>query len=345
MQPVRRAFTLIELLVVVSIIGVLIALTLAAVQQIRQTAQRVQCQNNMKQIGVALHGYESIRKTLPPAFPAKPLPPYAGFNPPYFWTWSILAQLNPHLEQTTIYNKMNLSLPVYAFSALQILPENQFAVQQLVPIFLCPSDKMKSIYGGSGVASFGPVNYAACLGSGATNGGAPYGSPWNADGVFRARAEGKFREILDGLSNTVALSETKLGDDEKPKDGPPPGKVGTIYAKVSGLLTPATCDAASRWNVDAPLGYSWATGEMRCVSYNHFYPPNATQYDCVSVQAGVDASQYTALGLRAARSYHPGGVNILLTDGAVRFVGNDIDPRVWTAVSTRAGSEVAAHLD
>jgi len=345
MHPVRRAFTLIELLVVVAIVGALLALLMAAVQRIRQTAQRVQCQNNLKQIGLALHSYQATRRTLPPSIPARSKAPYVGLIPEYFWSWSVLAQLSPHLEQTAIYNKLNLNWPVYMCPALQVSTENQFAVQQIVPIFLCPADKMKSVGGGFGVASFGPVNYAACIGSGTTSGGAPYGSPWDADGVFRARVDGKFKEILDGLSNTVAFSESTLGEGGTVQFGAMPSKAELVYGNVSGILTPTACRSVTQWNFPLPRGYLWATGEIRSASYNHFYPPNSPQYDCVSIQPGVGAQQFTAIGLRAARSNHTGGVNIVLADGAVRFVGNDIDPRTWTALSTRAGGESIGSLD
>ncbi len=207
----RQAFTLIELLVVIAIIAVLIGLLLPAVQKVREAAARMSCQNNLHQLGVALHNYEGALGNLPPVFPATPKPPYVGLVPPYFYSWSVLAQLNPFLEQTNIYNRMNLSEPMYTLPTLTITPDNRFAVQQTVKLFLCPSDTMQSVGGGYGVAAFGPVNYCASIGSGATNGGAPYGSPWDADGLFRAAVNGRFAEVTDGLSNTAAFSESLLG--------------------------------------------------------------------------------------------------------------------------------------
>ena len=239
----------------------------------------------------------------------------------YFYTWSVLAQLNPYLEQTAIYNRMDLDLPFVSIqSGLNVLPENQFAVQQTVKLFLCPGDRMAPVATNAyGVAVLGPVNYGACTGSGATAGAAPYGEPWDADGVFRAAANTTFAEIADGLSNTAAFSESTLGDGPLSASGAIPGDPQRVYANVT-TLTPAACDAATLWNVQQPRGYLWASGEVRCSSYNHHYPPNAAKYDCVAnlgITAG--ARRYTAVGFKAARSTHAGGVNLLLTDGAVRL--------------------------
>ena len=220
----RRAFTLIELLVVIAIIAILIALLMTAVQKARQSAARTQCQNNLKQIGIALHNFQAEHKFLPPVFPATSKPPYVGIVPDYFYSWSVLAQLNPYLEQTAVFNSMNLDVPMYSLPLLNVLPENKFAVQQVVPVFLCPADRMQSVGGGYGVPIFGPVNYGACMGSGTTAGGAPYGSPWDADGIFRAKVKCKLNEITDGLSNTVAFSESTLGEGPTMASGPIPGR-------------------------------------------------------------------------------------------------------------------------
>ncbi len=336
----RRAFTLIELLVVIAIIAVLIALLIPAVQKVRAAATRVQCQNNLKQIGLALHNYETEFHSLPPAFPATAKPPYVGLVPDYFYTWSVLAQLNPFLEQTAIFNQMNLNEPLFTLPTLTITPDNRFAVQQTIEIFLCPADKMESVGSGYGVPVLGPVNYGACLGSGTTEGGPPYGSPWDADGMFRAAVKGSWADIADGLSNTAAFSESTLGDGPNSVQGPIPGDPQKYYASVGAPLTPDGCAKASFWNFQLPRGYMWASGEIRCASYNHFYPPNPPQYDCVTNINSPGPEQYTAVGFKAARSNHAGGVNVLMADGSVRFFTNDIAPDIWTALSTRAGSEV-----
>ncbi len=339
------AFTLIELLVVIAIIAVLIGLLIPAVQKVREAAARTQCQNNLKQIGLALHNFEGQNRGLPPVFPATPKPPFLGLVPDYFYTWSVLAQLNPYLEQTAIYNQMNLNEPLYSLPTLNVTADNKFAVQQTIELFLCPSDKMQPVAGGYGVPVLGPVNYGACIGSGTTEGGPPYGSPWDADGVFRAAVKGTFAEITDGLSNTAAFSESTLGEGPTSATGPIPGDPRTIYANVPPPLTPQACAKANIWNFQLPRGYLWASGEIRCSSYNHYYPPNPPEYDCVANLSTPGPEQFTAVGFRAARSNHPGGVNLLLVDGSVRFIANTIQPSVWTALSTRAGGEPVGELD
>ncbi len=340
-----RAFTLLELLVVIAIIGTLIALLLPAVQKVRASASRISCANNLKQIGLALHNYESGNGNLPSDFPGKSLPPYVGIVPDYFYSWSVLAQMNPYLEQTAIYNQMDLELPMFMYPSLLVAAQNQFAVSQMVPLFLCPADLRIGVSGGYGVNLFGSVNYSACIGSGSTKGGAPYGTPWHADGMFQAGVNGLFRDITDGLSNTAAFSESLLGQGPAPAAGAAPGDAQRVYGTVGPPLTPAKCESPISWNYEQLRGYSWATGEIRCVSYNHYFPPNTAQYDCVTNSDTFGQQYLTAVGFKAARSSHPGGVNLLLADGSVRFVFNSIQLSVWQALSTRGGSEAISDFD
>src|SRR5262249_22482341 len=156
------------LLVVIAIIAVLVGLLLPAVQKVRGAAHRVSCQNNLKQLGLALHNFQTARGAFPTAFPASPKSPY-DLLPAYFHSWSVLAQVNPYLEQEAISNRMNLDVPVYVPPFFAISPDNQFAVQQVVRLFLCPSDTVSELGGGYGVPVLGPTNYAACVGSGTTN--------------------------------------------------------------------------------------------------------------------------------------------------------------------------------
>jgi prepilin-type N-terminal cleavage/methylation domain-containing protein/prepilin-type processing-associated H-X9-DG protein len=326
----RRAFTLIELLVVIAIIGVLIALLLPAVQKVREAANRAKCANNLKQIALAMHHYESARGYFPPAFRGEG-------NPAYFDSWSPLAEVNPYLEETAIYNQMDLTLQTYESNIpFDITAPNQFAVQQTVKLFLCPSDKMEPVAGPAyGVPVLGPTNYAFCNGTG-TNGG----SPWDADGTFIVQRGMRLADIADGASNTAMLSESILGEGAESATGPPPAPLPTVYAYLGGqVLSESACANATLWNVEQRRGFLWASGEIRCASYNHYFPPNAVQTDCITYDVRPGPQRYTALGWRTARSRHSGGVNLALCDGSVRFVVDSIHLDVWRGLATRAGGE------
>jgi len=317
---------------------------LPAVQKVREAANRMSCQNNLRQLGIAMFNYESVHEKLPPAFTGTVPAGMAGM-PSYFFSWSALAILNPFLEQTAIYNQMDLTQPIYVPPTYTISAANQFAVQQRVKLFLCASDKMQPVSSGYGLPTIGPTNYAVCTGTGTTNGGPPFGSPWNSDGIFRAKINATLAEVTDGLSNTVMMSESTLG--EGVENGPDAtGAVGgtpqTIYAYVTPPqpLNETTCAAATRWNVANRRGFMWASGEMRCASYNHYLVPNAAMPDCVTNDYTPGEGQYTAVAFRGARSRHAGGVNVLLADSSVRFVSQGVALPVWRAVATRAGGEV-----
>ncbi|MHB1425370.1 MAG: DUF1559 family PulG-like putative transporter [Gemmataceae bacterium] len=336
---VRRAFTLIELLVVIAIIAVLIGLLLPAVQKVREAAARTQCSNNLKQLGLAMHNYEGAMGTLPPAFPTSVPPAWSGL-PAYFFSWSAMAQLNPFLEQTNIYNAMDLKQPIYVPPNYTISPANQFAVKQFIKLFLCPSDLMNPVSSDYGVTSIGPTNYAVCVGSGTTNGGPPFGSPLNSDGMFQAGSGFRILDITDGTSNTAMMSESLLGQGPTNAGGAMPAvanAVQRVYA-YTGFGTPlsdSSCAGASQWNVSDPRGFMWASGEMRCGSYNHYYTPNAPIYDCMT----NDLTTYTSMAFRAARSNHLGGVNVLFGDGGVRYVAQGVSSTTWRALATRSGGE------
>jgi prepilin-type N-terminal cleavage/methylation domain-containing protein/prepilin-type processing-associated H-X9-DG protein len=338
-SPRRSGFTLIELLVVIAIIAILIALLVPAVQKVREAAARTQCLNNLKQLGLAMHNYEGAIKRLPPAFKGDVPPAFTGF-PPYFFSWSALAYLNPYLEQTNIYNRMDLTQPIYMPPTYNISPANQFAVQQIVPIFLCPSDLGQPVInpGDYGVPTMGPTNYAVCIGTGTTNGGAPYGVMWSSDGMFQAKLALRFADIVDGLSNTAMMSESTLGTgDESTTTQPADPQTYYNYVSIGTPISDASCASATLYNNSNRRGFSWATGELRCASYNHYLPPNAPVPDCITNDPGTG---YTSTGFRGARSRHSNGVNMLLGDGSARFVSNSVSIATWRAAATRAGGEV-----
>jgi prepilin-type processing-associated H-X9-DG protein len=321
----------VELLVVIAIIGVLVALLLPAVQAAREAARASQCRNNLKQLGLALHNFESARKHLPPGaeskiYPAAPSTPYT------FYRWSVMAYLTPYLEQTQVRDALDLNLPLYNKS-FGVLPQNAAGVKLLVPEFLCPSDRAERVN-----PAFGPTNYAACSGTGIDG-----GSPFKTDGLFYVNSFTRLREITDGTSRTLAMSESILGMN--PPVGSTREQVDTRLVYSFSFAVPmndGACGSAAMWNYTDPRGFAWANGEIRSGLYNHRFGPNATEIDCVSARTGGPLTErYAAWGWRAARSLHAGGVNALMADGSARIFADDVALDIWQALATRAGGEQA----
>ena len=345
----KYAFTLVELLVVIAIIGILIALLLPAVQAAREAARRLWCTNNLKQLGLAVHNHESAYRVMPAAFTGTVPSEFAWYGiPPYLWSWSALAELSPFLEQTNIYNTMNLRLPTFDFTDIPDFPitqPNRPAVATTVGLFLCPSDARQPVTGNAyGVDNPGPTNYVFCIGSGTTRGGAPFGRLWNTDGAFMAKNRQSFSAITDGLSNTCLASESTLGVGATSTTTKPTGKAYRYHYAYAGYgafsLTESLCEGATQWNFEFPRGFTWATGEYRCASYNHYMTPNSTMMDCIANDIAPGEGQYSSMGFRAARSWHTGGVGTLFGDGSVQFMSDTISLDVWRAVATRNGGEV-----
>jgi len=311
-------------LVVIAIIGVLVALLIPAVQSSRAAASRTSCANNLRQLGVAAHNHEAARGYFPSGSVAKPFPA----DSQHAWTfyrWSALAELTPYLENTAVYNALDLSVPLYG-SNFQVRLENVEAVKIFVPELICPADEPRRL-----VEEFAPTSYIACAGSGL--GG---GTPRDTDGVFFINSQTRIGQIGDGTSKTALFSESTLGDP-RPNNHDPQ----TEY-KFSFLspITDALCNGTVQWNVSDPRGFSWANGEYRCALYNHRRTPNSKTPDCMGVQiGGTVQTRYTPYGWRTARSRHPGGANVLMADSSLQFVTDEIDANVWLALSTIAGGE------
>lgn len=327
----RRSFTLVELLVVIAIIGVLIALLLPAVQAARESSRRIQCANNLKQLGVALHGYADAQGTLPPGAVSKPYPavPTTAYT---FYRWSSLAYLLPYIEQDSIAEELDLSVPMYVY--YQLNPLNKRAMAHVISTFLCPSDAGLPVEEG-----LGPTNYAANAGSGIKG-----GTPFDTDGLFFVNSQIKLREIADGTSRTAAFAESLLGEVAK---GGGQQDARVVYAfTLTHPLTETACQNPRAYNYSDLRGFSWASGEYRCATYNHYLLPNSPTLDCMAAHLfGELDVRNAAYGWRAARSNHPGGVNVLLADGSVQSISDAVDLRVWRALSTRNAEDVATVPD
>jgi prepilin-type N-terminal cleavage/methylation domain-containing protein/prepilin-type processing-associated H-X9-DG protein len=328
-MPNRRAFTLIELLVVIAIIGVLVALLLPAVQSAREAARRAQCVNNLKQIGIALHGYHATLGCFPVGFlyPSGPVPSTTSVSQ---YRWSALAQMSPYLEGTNLFNALNFDFPLAYKPAgggspfWPFYPANSTVMATTVGLFLCPSDGATAPMQGSG-----PVNYAFCSGTGRNGGDAT-----NADGTFILGPAMTLSRILDGSSTTIAASEQLLGlagpySQTTPMPIPsPPSRA--IARGPTPPLTDSSCSSApSGWLLNK--GASWWDGNYLNTLYNHHQPPNSPSYDCIT---------YHNPGWKSPRSHHPGGVNCLFADGHVAFLKDSISLSSWQGLATRAGGEV-----
>lgn len=335
----NRGFTLVELLVVIAIIGILVALLLPAVQAAREAARRMACQNNLKQLGLAVHNFESAKKVLPTGSESKPFPS-APTHPYNFYRWSVLAHLTPFLEQSNAYNSIDLNVPLYPPS-YQITPQNAKPASLLVPLFLCPSDKRQPVsqFQDSTGATYdwGPTNYAGNAGSG-MNGGSGY----QVDGVFFINSQVTWGDILDGTSHTAMFSESLLGVGPEISTNAPVMTFRGDY-KFAGPapLTDAGCASAPQFNNSNRRGFSWVNGEYRCTMYNHYYPPNHLGFDCLGYSLSTNlADRFSGVGWRASRSNHASGiVNLALCDGSVRSVSPTVDVTTWRAIATRQGAE------
>jgi prepilin-type N-terminal cleavage/methylation domain-containing protein len=348
----RRGFTLVELLVVIAIIGVLVALLLPAIQSARESARRAECLNKLKQLGVALQNYASVKQELPPAAVSKAFPTDPN-HPHSFFRWSALAHLLPYMENQAVRDLLDISLPLYMPGpGYPISEPNRRGVAQILPEFLCPSDTGQRLK-----EQLGPTNYVVCAGSG-TGGGTPF----ETDGIFYVNSKTSFAKIEDGSSHTVAIAESLLGEDTSRDSGGAfsvsgPERNYKFLLSFSGTpeLTDFKCNGSMNYNSAAlngndPRGFAWCSGEYRCATYNHYYLPNAEFYDCIT-SATTDPTPapekpilYSAYGWRTARSAHVGGVNVVLADGSAHFFNNDVNRTLWQALSTRNAADGVAEV-
>ena len=365
MRARRSGFTLIELLVVIAIIAVLIALLLPAVQSAREAARRVQCNNNLKQLGLAMHNYVSTVEKLPWG---------AG---PWGWNdWSGHVMLLPYMEQQSMFNAINFA---NGCADNRCAGMNTTAVNNKLSALICPSDsdKLSSVQGHNnymGNAGSAPNSFYGGRGGGAAGSNPSQGSKGVMAGIFCfvgvacdngpappcGAANGQtpfsigFADIQDGLSNTAAFSERVKGinsNNSSQFDGriPSSSLINIAGVPVNGdvntgdggpALFYTRCKAVSLANVTSSMldsqdssGARWDVGYAADTRYNHVMPPNSTNCD----GDNDDAGRQTAY---SASSRHPGGVNVLMCDGSVKFIKQTVSATTWWALGTRAASEV-----
>tara|TARA_A100001391_G_scaffold187433_1_gene157271 strand:- start:1988 stop:3226 length:1239 start_codon:yes stop_codon:yes gene_type:complete len=366
-KELSKGFTLVELLVVIAIIGVLVGLLLPAVQAAREAARRMSCSNNFKQIGLAIHNYHAAYNKLPKQIGGtyrnigNGLGNGGGDSPSVSnntnrLSW--LVGLTPFMEQQALWQQISNPLdadgnasttndvfpsmgpnPTRSLSDHAAFRYSPFLTE--VPSLRCPSDP------GVGLPAQGRTNYAACQGDssdrmhqGAEN---PYGvvntaraTNTNAAqrGVFVPGEQMQFRDILDGLSNTVAAGEiiTDLGDQDKRSHaarfstgGLGSGVPGSLKAgKVTFCRKFVDTQRPQFWGAGAQMhggnedrrGYKWAAGVPIFTGFNTILPPNS----------GICMAHHVSQeGILPAGSRHQGGCHVLMADGAVKFITESID--------------------
>lgn len=341
----RVGFTLVELLVVIAIIGILVGLLLPAVQSAREAARRMQCSNNLKQMGLALHNYHDTYK----AFPANPGPTVtngSGSNQNWM-AWGGIASMLPFFEQGPLYDKIeNLGFSWDKSGG------NRTVTRTPIDALQCPSDPGSGNYYS---AAHAPTSYCFSRGpvSSWSIGAASTG--FTDKGRWR-----RFRDITDGTASSIAMSEGKLGRNSGKWDPSRPtrdesymvqvgdmthsqGGNSRVYRNTQPYINDIntyydTClaayDAGSGWlGHGDEAGRYWSSGRtFQGPSITTFVGPNA------GPACDSDASA-TEMKLREPSSYHPGGCHALLGDGAIRFVSETIDQATWIASGTINGGE------
>ena len=314
----RKAFTLIELLVVIAIIAVLVAILLPAVQQAREAARRSQCGNNLKQFGIALHSYHEAFGMFPLA-----INPSVNDSCTGGCAWrgfSAHTMLLPYMDQAGIYNKLNMN------NLYDAAPNTGADVRTRIAGFICPSD-----FTFPGNNTQPGVNYSLSAGP---------STFWNvgvADRIGFAQYYRSVRvgDIMDGTSNVVAMAETTVGNNDAAKYDLRrslvraqtfPSGFANSFTSQAALNAYGTQCLGGTTNLHAHVRSQWMNGIGGQTVFNTLNTPNSPNPDCHPCSG---CGWYDSAGVWTARSRHTGGVQVLMADGAVKFVGDSVDFTTW----------------
>jgi prepilin-type N-terminal cleavage/methylation domain-containing protein/prepilin-type processing-associated H-X9-DG protein len=365
-RPGGAGFTLIELLVVIAIIAVLIALLLPAVQSAREAARRGQCANNLKQIGLALHNYHSAQGSFPLATSVAVAGGTAGpgFQP--WGTWSCLAMMLPYMEQQPIYSAANF-MTTCTWGAGQAINSTSFNTN--IATFICPSDGLSptiaawannnnNYFGSIGTTTYPSAQVATGIFAPGSSGPVwgTYYPNTNTKAVPPILVAYNISSVSDGTSNTVAFAEAVVGDQKHwtPfRDGAGFTNTGSYYQAFDAwskqsyiikglqLCQQMFSTRNNTWNPQSEdKGWRWGYGGTGSALFNTIAPPSSSVYtfggcrpDCTG--CGITNGQY-----ENANSFHPGGCNVLFTDGSVKFIKSTIAINTWWSLGTKANGEV-----
>lgn len=351
----RRAFTLIELLVVIAIIAVLIALLLPAVQSAREAARRIQCVNNLKQLGLALHNYHDSNLAFPPAAQGGMFDVYMSYTGYSF--------LLPYVEQGNAFNTFNFQLNLFSGGTGYYgwsLPGNSTGFQLQFSMFLCPSNRAVAEVGAT--VGSGPDEYTVAPGKVAVtdyvfNAGASryiepdYGET-NLNGPVGFNSAYKIADVTDGTSNTFIMAEAAGGSIRNkyratgtganrvciPMSTPLSYTAGTVYFENVMFMA---YGRARAWGTDKKVAGGLVGRTVDAVGYP--YRPNDCPYDSMTdLFIDPPGVPYPAAGQQVPnfRSTHPGMINAAFTDGSVRAIKDTISMPTYIGLSSIRGGEV-----
>lgn len=316
-----RGFTLVELLVVISIIGILIALLLPAVQAARAAARRIHCSNNLRQIAIAAHNYHAAHRVFPPGL----IDAQAGGNN---WGWSV--RLLPFIEQSSLGAQVD-------FDVKPKDDESDGVDDAPIPLFRCPSDINRMLTAGEPDAD---MNYRGNAGNLI---GAKYSGDEQNNGIFVRNQAVSIDHVIDGTSNTALFSETVLGDNDDTKISIPGdwfeislNKNADRQAIVDECENLVPTISTSQFSQG---GRRWSNGQYLTTRYNHILTPNKKSCVCKQKDQTIVNRINNQGNVTTLSSRHSGGVNMALADGSLRFVSESIDRDVWWALGSRDGGE------
>jgi prepilin-type N-terminal cleavage/methylation domain-containing protein/prepilin-type processing-associated H-X9-DG protein len=326
----RSGFTLIELLVVIAIIAVLVALLLPAVQQAREAARRSQCKNNLKQIGLAMHNYHEKQNCFPISVG------WNWYNNERQGAFSDKVMMLPELDRSTLYNATNIN--DFPYDSLGWFGNNSNTPSQSLrlPIFNCPSQPY-TISGGQANFTYAINTGVQGVYAGGTqgvqgkhNGAATYvGAGGNSD------SPASFKTMSDGSSNTVAYAEFVIDGNNALNRWQVRTWAGDAWSQTPAQIRQACLSQSGLSGRNPERGASWAWSWIGVGgAYSHNMMPNE-----VSCQTTNGETDWCGSSLMTAQSFHTGGVHVLMGDGSVKFINQNINNNTWWGIGTSNGSE------